>query len=295
MMNIQITMENYLNELESNKSAHTIKSYRSALQRFVKWLDESWDNVNELEYITPSIIRDYKAFLELKYKPATSNQALIVLKNLLEYAESKRVHFVTSPLSSIKLKSVAQQNETKWLERSDIPKLFHAIDVMERTNDVRKSMYRAIIGVLVNCGLRVSEVVALKADDVNMKGGMIYVRSGKGDKYRTVPFGAKTAVLLRDWLAVREDDNEFMFYSKRSPQMTTRAVQHIVQRLSNDTGIDFTVHQLRHTFAKNVADSTGRIEAVSSLLGHTNIQTTKRYIEPSMKELQAYVSEVESY
>ncbi len=295
MMNIQITMENYLNELESNKSAHTIKSYRSALQRFVKWLDESWDNVNELEYITPSIIRDYKAFLELKYKPATSNQALIVLKNLLEYAESKGVHFVTSPLSSIKLKSVAQQNETKWLERSDIPKLFHAIDVMERTNDVRKSMYRAIIGVLVNCGLRVSEVVALKADDVNMKGGMIYVRGGKGDKYRTVPFGAKTAMLLHDWLAVREDDNEFMFYSKRSPQMTTRAVQHIVQRLSNDTGIDFTVHQLRHTFAKNVADSTGRIEAVSSLLGHTSIQTTKRYIEPSMKELQAYVSEVESY
>ncbi|WP_290721374.1 MULTISPECIES: tyrosine-type recombinase/integrase [Exiguobacterium] len=294
-MNIQITMENYLNELESNKSAHTIKSYRSALQRFVKWLDESWDNVNELEYITPSIIRDYKAFLELKYKPATSNQALIVLKNLLEYAESKGVHFVTSPLSSIKLKSVAQQNETKWLERSDIPKLFHAIDVMERTNDVRKSMYRAIIGVLVNCGLRVSEVVALKADDVNMKGGMIYVRGGKGDKYRTVPFGAKTAMLLHDWLAVREDDNEFMFYSKRSPQMTTRAVQHIVQRLSNDTGIDFTVHQLRHTFAKNVADSTGRIEAVSSLLGHTSIQTTKRYIEPSMKELQAYVSEVESY
>lgn len=295
MMNIQMTMEDYLKELEPNKSAHTINSYRSALQRFVKWLNESWDDINEMEYITPSIVRDYKAFLELKYKPATSNQALIALKNLLEYGESKGVQFVTSPLPSIKLKAVAQQNETKWLERSDIPKLFHAIDVMKRTSSVRRAMYRAIVGVLVNCGLRVSEVVALKVDDVNMRGKMIYVRSGKGDKYRKVPFGAKTAMLFNEWLSVHDNENEFMFYTERSPQMTTRAVQHFIHRLSNDTGIEFTVHQLRHTFAKNVADSTGRIEAVSSLLGHTSIQTTKRYIEPSMKELQAYVSEVESY
>lgn len=293
-MNIQLTMEKYLEELEAEKSPHTIKSYHSALNRFVKWLGGSWEDINEMEDITPSIVRDYKAFIESKYKPTTSNQALIVLKSLLEYGQGLGVEYKSNPIPSIKLKAVANQNTTKWLEREDIPKLFHAIDVMGRTSDNRKIMYRAIVGVLVNCGLRVGEIVALKLVDVDTKGGMLYIRSGKGDKYRTVPFGGKTAILLREWFDIH-NGGEFLFYSERSPQMTTRAIQHMIQRLSKDTGIEFTVHQLRHTFAKKVADSTGRIEAVSSLLGHSNIQTTRRYIEPSMKELQSYVNEVESY
>lgn len=288
-MDIQLTMEQYLVELEGEKSEHTIKSYRSSLNQFVEWLNGSWEDINNMEDITPSIIRDYKQYVESRYKPATSNNRLIILKGLLEQHTGG---FKANPIPAIQLKAVATQNATKWLERDDIPKLFHAIDIMARTSDNRKTMYRAIIGILVNCGLRVSEIVALKVKHVDTKGGLLFV-NGKGNKSRTVPYGDKTRELLNEWLDVH-NGGEYLFYSQRTLQMTTRAIQHIVKRLSKDTGIDFTVHQLRHTFAKKVADSTGRIEAVSSLLGHANIQTTRRYIEPSIKELQSYVNQVES-
>ena len=75
--------------------------------------------------------------------------------------------------------------------------------------------------------------------------------------------------------------------------MTTRAIQHMIEKLSELTKIEFSVHQLRHTYAKGVARESGQIETVASLLGHANIQTTRRYIEPSMQEMGSVIERVE--
>lgn len=146
---------------------------------------------------------------------------------------------------------------------------------------------------MVNCGLRVAEVADLKVIDILLDSGLLIVRSGKGDKYRHVPLGIKTRTILQAWLNHHGGVSPYLFYSQRDPQMTTRAIQHMMGRLSKLAKVKFTVHQLRHTFAKRVANESGQIEVVATVLGHSNIQTTRRYIEPSIQEVRKVIESVE--
>lgn len=287
-MKIENTINEYLNHLQAEgKSEFTIKGYRTDFNRFMDWLDGSWDEIESIDQLSKTVVRDFKSWIENKFAPTTSNHNLIALKGLFEYAGLNDI------ASAIKLKSIAAQNETKWLERDEINKLFHAIEVHSKWKDDRKSLNRAIVAVLVNCGLRVAELVDLKRDDILLEAGLINVRNGKGNKARRVPFGDKTRSILNEWLAYHNGTSAFLFYSQRAPQMTTRAVQHMVKGISEAAGVEFTPHKGRHTFGKNVANQSGKIESVASLLGHSNIQTTRRYIEPSMSELQSIVANVE--
>lgn len=270
-------------------------------RRFLQWLAASWGEVMEIEDVTQTIVRDFKAFLQSRidvrtqrrFAPATINQNLIALRTLLVFAGTLGVQFRSDPISAIKLIPVAKQNETRWLTQDEVAKIFHAIELLKRTSDKRKALYKAVVSVLVNCGLRVDEVANLLLTDVILPSGLIVVRSGKGGKYRHVPFKQKTRNTLERWLFFHDKKSPFLFYSQRSDRMTTRAIQHMIEKLSELTKIDFTVHQLRHTYAKGVARESGQIETVASLLGHANIQTTRRYIEPSMQEMGSVIERVE--
>lgn len=99
--------------------------------------------------------------------------------------------------------------------------------------------------------------------------------------------------IIQAWLDHHDGNSPYLFYSQRDPKMTTRAIQHMMGRLSKLSKIQFTVHQLRHTFAKRVANESGQIEVVATVLGHANIQTTRRYIEPSIQEIRKVVEGVE--
>ncbi|WP_080832411.1 tyrosine-type recombinase/integrase [Cohnella massiliensis] len=291
-----------LKRLEADgKSANTLRGYEMCFRRFLNWLAASWGEVTEIEDVTQTVVRDFKAFLQSRmdvrtqrqFAPATINQNLIALRTLLVFAGTLGVQFRSDPISAIKLIPVAKQNETRWLNQDEVAKIFHAIELLKRTSDKRKALYKAVVSVLVNCGLRVDEAANLMLTDVILQSGLIVVRSGKGGKYRHVPFKQKTKNTLERWLSYHDRKSPYLFYSQRSNRMTTRAIQHMIEKLSELTKIDFTVHQLRHTYAKGVARESGQIETVASLLGHANIQTTRRYIEPSMQEMGSVIERVE--
>lgn len=301
-MKIDVVAALCLKRLEADgKSTNTLRGYEMCFRRFLNWLAASWGEVTEIEDVTQTVVRDFKAFLQSRidvrtqrrFAPATINQNLIALRTLLVFVSTLGVQFRSDPISAIKLIPVAKQNETRWLNPDEVSKIFHAIELLKRTSDKRKALYKAVVSVLVNCGLRVDEVANLLLTDVILPSGLIVVRSGKGGKYRHVPFKQKTKNTLERWLFFHDKKSSYLFYSQRSDRMTTRAIQHMIEKLSELTKIDFTVHQLRHTYAKGVARESGQIETVASLLGHANIQTTRRYIEPSMQEMGSVIERVE--
>lgn len=302
MVKVTLAVDSYLQHLvREEKSEKTVASYGVCLKHFVSWLDSSWGEISELEEVTQTVIRDFKSFLESKVDaktkrqlaPTTVNHYLIALRSFLLYARGLGVQYKSDPVPAIKLKLIANQNETRWLTNDEVMKISHIIELLSFAGEKRKTLYKAVFAILVNCGLRVSEVACLKIADVLLDSGLMIVRSGKGGKFRHVPLGVKTRTIVQAWLNHHEGASPYLFYSQREPRLSPRAIQHMIGRLSELTGIPFTVHQLRHTFAKRVANESGQIEVVATVLGHANIQTTRRYIEPSIHEIRKVVEGVE--
>jgi site-specific recombinase XerD len=300
-MKLNEAVAQYLQQLViEDKSKNTIKGYTMCFKRFMLWLESSWGNIAQIEDVSPTVVRDFKSYLESRIDrrtgkqlaPNTINQNLIALKSLFLFAKRNGVNFRSEPISAIKLKSIASQNDIRWLTRQEVNQIMHAIDVLERTGEKRKALYKAIVAILVNCGLRVEELSDLRLSDVVLDSGLVIVRSGKGGKYRHVPFSVKTRDILEKWLDHHGGKSPYLFYSQRSSQMSVRAIQHMIEKLSDLTKISFTVHQLRHTYAKQVTNERG-IEAAATLLGHSNIQTTRRYTTPSMQELRDAIERIE--
>ncbi len=289
----------FLDDLKNKgKSETTIKNYKADLGRFRDWLNDREDDPTGrgpgVSGVGRIVLKEYAQHLKMsgEVKPTTVNRRIISLKSFFKYLHDTN-RIPTNPATDIKVKRIQRQNETRWLTRNEVGKLFHAIDTAQHQGKLKKARDKAIITVLVNCGLRVSELCNLRIDDIDFKAGLITVQDGKGSKYRKVPFGNATKKAILNYLDERNSKSEFIFVSKRAEQMTTRGVQHLLQRLSELTGLEVTPHMLRHTFAKQVADKTGKLEVVADLCGHADVNTSRRYVTPSMKELKNSVKEIE--
>lgn len=277
-------MTSFVKQLrQDERSENTIRNYVSDLNNFYTFMGVPQGE--GVSVVTQKDVRKYRIYLEKQgAKPATINRRLQALRTFFAFLQKKGI-VNANPASEVKTKSIAKQNETKWLERYQVKAIFEAIDRQERSSEYRSILQRVILSVLVNCGLRVQELCDLKLDDLDFDRGIMVVYSGKGAKYRQVPLNKATERALRKWFIHRKTDGEYVFHSERSPKLTPRAVQHMMDKLSKELPFRFTPHQLRHTALHEVAVTTGRIEIVASVAGHDQIQTSKRYIEPSMKEI----------
>jgi site-specific recombinase XerD len=266
---------------DKGKSENTIKNYMSDLKNFAVFM-----TVGAGDGVLSAVKNDIKKYTQQLEKSGlaktTVNRRLQTLRTF--YSSLIEAGILNdNPTEEIKGAKIARQNETKWLERHQVKAIFAAIDATKQ-GEGKRTLQRAIFSVLVNCGLRVQELCDIKMNDIDWQSGLISV-VGKGGKFRKVPFNAATQRAVKKWLQYRDVDTDYLFHSERSPFMTPRAIQHMTKNLSEKLNFTFTVHQLRHTALKNIADTTGRIEIVASVAGHENVNTSKRYIEPSLKEI----------
>lgn len=143
---------------------------------------------------------------------------------------------------------------------------------------------KAIIEFLYSTGCRVSELIAVKKNDIDWKQNTVHL-FGKGKKHRTSFINAKCEVALLEYLRSRTDESEYLFVSQRIPhnKIGKCSVEKILRTLSERSGISkrVTPHMLRHTTATQAANSGMPIEQVSKLLGHANISTTMIYAKVS--------------
>ena len=149
-----------------------------------------------------------------------------------------------------------------------------------------------ILGVLLNTGLRVSELVALEIEDITFseRKGELRVRAGKGTKERTIPLNESCRKAIKAWYLVRLINKPSKVFTTQRGYATTRAVQTVLESIGESAHVEnLTPHVARHTFAKNLINTGVSLEKVAMLLGHSSLDTTMVYTTPGMSDLDKAV------
>lgn len=264
----------------------TSKMYLRMIKRFFDWMRE-----NELDpcpaTISAGLVRDYRTYLaEIRHrKPGTINKNLQVIRIYCRWALSEgliktnsalRVQYVEEPILAPKSMSNTE------------------FELLRNVISDKKLKTKTMIEVGLSAGLRVAEAANLKIGDLRLKkrNGEIYVRHGKGFKYRTVPIAPDLVQLLREYISQLPPKQEYLFVNERyGRKISTRGIQKVVERLREETGFDFTFHTLRHTFCTDLLNSGMKLTDVAIVAGHLkkngspNIATTARYVLSRQDEL----------
>jgi integrase/recombinase XerD len=175
------------------------------------------------------------------------------------------------------------------LSEEEVESLLNAPVVL----DPLGSRDRAMLELLYATGLRVSELVSLKYNQLNLNQGVIRIL-GKGNRERLIPLGDEAMRCLRDFLAVGrgeillERTTEYLFPTRRGDRMTRQAFWHIIKRYAAKSGInrDLSPHTLRHAFATHLLNHGADLRVVQMLLGHSDLSTTQIYTHVARERLK---------
>src|SRR5262245_5991021 len=230
---------------DRERSPLTVAGYRRDLIAFTRWYQDRFGERPVPASLLPEELRAYKAHLRdhQRLQPASVNRALAALRSFLQWcAEAGVAPEIRMP------RSVAQVvPPPRWLEERPQRALARAV---ARYGSLRDA---AIIYTLMDAGLRVAELVALRRRDLEIRerSGSLTVRQGKGRKQRTVPLGLRVRDALREYL--RCHDRPEAFAGQRGP-LHARAVQLALAKLNRHAQFpELTPHTLRHTFGHNLA------------------------------------------
>ena len=264
----------------------TVRGYLYDLLFFCEW-SSKFRGTDQIDGITDHDTAAYRQYLlkALGLKPNTVNRRLFCLKKAALMA-IKSGSVADEVAESFRVVRKPKERQPKALTDKEVYALLRAAGLSDHGLDRRNY---AIIQVLLQTGLRVSELASIKMKDINLseRSGTLYVRLGKGDKDRVVPLNSSARRALTRYLQTvkHESDESSLFYSERSLPLTVRGIQFMVQTLVKKANIDripATVHTLRHTFATNYLKSNpGKLLELSSILGHESLVTTSIYVRPS--------------
>ncbi len=281
-------------EIEGGRSQNTIRNYSLYLERFIEFAGDI-----EVVKITSEMIRRYRLWLN-RYKNDNDGKALsiltqsyhlIALRGFLTYL-SRRDILSLSADKIILPKTVRKQ--VTFLQYDEVVNLIDNIP-LDSEQGLRD---RAIIELLFSSGLRVSELVNLNRDHINLKRREFMVR-GKGQKDRPVFVSQHAAEQVENYLQARQDSLPALFlnYSRRSTKPTTsgdyrrlsaRSIQRMISHYARLAGITKHVspHTMRHSFATDLLMNGADLRSVQSLLGHSSISTTQVYTHVTDQHLK---------
>jgi len=271
--------------LEDGLSRNTLAAYRRDLHLYAGWLSEQG---RHLDQTAEADLNAYFAARHAQTRATTANRRLTVFKRYFRWALRERL-IDADP--TLRLESARQALRVpKTLSEAQVESLLEAPDV-DTPLGLRD---RAMLEVLYASGLRVTELVTLKALNVSMNEGVLRV-FGKGSKERLVPFGQEA----RDWIVRYGQDarpvilggqqSEDLFITARGGGMTRAMFWVLVKKHAASAGITapLSPHTLRHAFATHLLNHGADLRAVQMLLGHADISTTTIYTHVARERLKA--------
>jgi len=294
-------VETFLRQLQLGRGAspNTVRNYRQALLEFKATCpDRSWWE------LAPA---DFKSYLyrlarEQKLGPSTIRLRFAALRTFYKHAvrEGKTV---INPVAALTLPKLPRRlpiflNRQQVLDLLDAPRRLWEKDEARRAAGGKKSGPRkpspwpmlrdtAWLELFYTAGLRLSELVTLRRDQVDLKEGFVRVR-GKGRKERLCPIGEPAVRAIQAWLDACPFDGDALFLNGPDTQLSGRAVQLALKRYLAAAGLDrhLTPHKLRHTFATHLLDHGADLRSVQELLGHSQLTTTQIYTSVSVERLK---------
>jgi integrase/recombinase XerC len=283
--------------LAEDRSPVTIAGYLGDVRLFAQWYEKDYGEALTPEALTNEAVRGYKQYLlDQAAKPKTINRRRAAMAAYAHWLEQAGyVNNVRNPVQGVKA-----VRETvlapKWLNKKQRAALLRAVDkdvedALRRYPRLRLMYLRdaAIVKLILYAGLRVGEIIQLRLSDIILddRKGSVIVREGKGTKRREIPLNNKARKAMLDYLQVRpEIESNYLFLGQRNEGIKSKTVQRSVTRFADPIGLrDVTPHTLRHTFAKSLIDSGVSLDKVATLLGHSNLNTTRIYTTPSVQDL----------
>ena len=272
--------------LERNLTLNTQKSYLSDLKSYIQYLEKNQICLKDVKH--PQITEYLWGRRELGLTVTTLYRELESIRSFHKYLfqenllESDPGAKVSSPRLTQNLPTVISKREIERLLTS-----------LSKKNEVGIRL-RAMVELLYATGLRVSELVNLKKDQVDLDSA--FVRAiGKGRKERIVPLGNTARIYLREYLLMRDkkfkdrDVSPYLFLTKYAKQMSRNEFWRQLKNVGKEAGIkNLTPHKIRHSFATHLLEGGADLRTLQELLGHSSLSTTQIYthVESSrLKEL----------
>ncbi|HEX9985068.1 MAG TPA: tyrosine recombinase XerC [Thermoanaerobaculia bacterium] len=267
---------------ERNASVNTVTAYRDDLESFVTFLTDHYfsmarDQVDlgQVDHLT---IRAYLAHLgRRKLARSSIARQLSTLRSFFKFlmregrVEMNPARSVATPKREKHLPQVMQTSEISLLiEQPDLETPLGIRDL-------------AWMELLYASGLRISELVGIDLDDLELRSRLVKVR-GKGSKERIIPFGTKAEGAIREYLKVRETlvhnpDEQALFVNYRGERITTRSIRRLFDDYVRDASLRAAIspHTMRHSFATHLLNAGADLRGIQELLGHASLSTTQKY------------------
>ena len=284
--------KNYL-KLERSLSNNSIDAYLLDIRKLTSFISENYSTSLSIENINVSIIESFIKYL-FKSESSTYSQARIVsgLKSFFNYLLLEEKIDI-NPMELIDApKLVRKLPETLSIQEIEI--IIDAIYI-----DSKEGMRnKAILETLYSCGLRVSELVNLKVQNLFLDIGFIKVL-GKGMKERLVPIGTKAAECIslymneyRKSINISEGFEGYLFINRRGKNLTRNMIFIIIKDLVKKAGLNKNIspHTFRHSFATHLIEGGADLRAVQEMLGHESITTTEIYTHLNKNYLKEVVN-----
>jgi integrase/recombinase XerD len=273
--------------VERGLSKNTLESYKRDLARFFEYLKSR--HIASVDKVTRQIITSF--MLSEKDRGLSSNsisRELACLKTFFKFLvrESKIKEDVTSVIESPKL----WKKLPSALNLEEVESLLKAPNVKD-TMGIRD---KACLELMYATGMRVSELINLKMDDVNMEVGFVKC-FGKGSKERIVPFGKKAREGIERYIAkarsafLKRKVSNFLFLTRLGKPMSRQTFWKTIKKYASEAGIkkEITPHSLRHSFATHILERGADLRIVQEMLGHSDISTTQIYTHVSKDRLKS--------
>ena len=270
--------------LESGLSENTLNAYRTDLAAFEGWLGKK---KLPLDAVTRAELLGYLAAnVRQGLSPRSSARRLSTLRRFYRYLLREGL-IGEDPTADVRSPSLGRPLP-KSITEASVEKLLAAPP--ETTLGVRD---RAMLETMYASGLRVSELVALALNELDLTTGLVRV-TGKGGKERIVPLGDEATSRLGDYLKgarpslLGEQKSGAVFLTRRGQPMTRQAFWQLIKRYSAAAGIDSSLspHSLRHAFATHLLNHGADLRSVQMLLGHADLSTTQIYTHVAKARLQ---------
>lgn len=280
-------MNKYLNDFYKylyykEYSDNTINSYKKDLTEFL-----IFSKNKDIKTIDYNYIRTYLEYLYNKeYRASSINRHISSLKSFFKYLTKMEV--ISSNPMLLVSNSKQEKKLPNFINYNDLDILFSIPD----KNTPLGLRNLLILELLYSSGVRVSELVSIKIDDIDFNYNRIVIK-GKGNKERIVLFGDKCNKLLNEYLSnsrpiLLKCDCEYLLINKNGTKITDRAIRMIIDDIVSKSCLKLKIspHTLRHTFATHLLNEGADLKMVQQLLGHSSISTTGIYTHVSNEKLR---------
>ena len=278
--------ENYCEEfinyliIDKKYSQTTTDSYRTELEKFYTHIKKKVNDINK---------QDLKEYIKILNK-----------ENLKEKSISHNISVLRSYFKFLIIEKKITENPSLFIELPKIPKTLPSVLSIEEVDklldinvtDKYSARNRAMLELLYSSGLRVSELINLKLNDISFDEALLKI-FGKGSKERIIPIGDIaihfTKLYVEDYRPklIKKVQTEYLFLSSRGTKMSRQAFFKILKQLASEKNIkkEFSPHTLRHSFATHMLNGGADLRSIQELLGHSNISTTQIYTHISNKKI----------